>query len=131
MASMQASLLEEAVAGDATAMGEIGSAAHADVLHAGVGLRLVVTRRAVARVLTALLDRAIDPEIAQRWASFIKRGIAAGGSGAVRPLDIEWEDEDLLAEVLGRLDELGDLIDGEMSDAELRQWLGRLETADK
>jgi hypothetical protein len=51
----------------------------------------------------------------------VKRGYIAGAqSAAVQRIDIAFEadHEELLATVIGRLDELGDAIDGEITAAE-------------
>lgn len=57
---------------------------------------------------------------AQRWASFVRRGFVAGDGSRlpVTPLliDYEPEHEDAIVEVIGRLDEIGDVIDGEVPD---------------
>ena len=59
----------------------------------------------------------------------MRRGYVPGsGTSPSNPIDIEYEDEDedAIVEPLARLDELGDLIDGTMSDDELEDWIVKL-----
>ncbi len=74
------------------------------------------------RVLRGLLDDAWTPEQAQEWASFVRRGYVAGRSERpVRPLAIDYDDacEEEIAAVVARLDEIGDVVDGEVSASEI------------
>lgn len=69
-------------------------------------------------VLRGPYDSAFSPELTQAWASFIRRGyVAEPGGGPIRPIDIDYEQayEDDIAETVSRLDEIGDLVDGEVS----------------
>jgi hypothetical protein len=56
----------------------------------------------------------------------MKRGYVRVVDGPVRAIDIRWDPEDAIVEPLGRLDELGDVIDGTMPDEELDDWISRL-----
>lgn len=90
---------------------------------------LVLAVPAVRRVVDSLRSGTISPEVAQAWASFMRRGyIATGAGGAVRPIDIEFEQaaESEIAEVVARLDEIGDAIDGEIGASELADLARRL-----
>jgi hypothetical protein len=63
---------------------------------------------------------------AQKWVSFVRRGyVTYEHAGAVRPLEIEWEasHEDAISQTIAQLDELGDLIDGDLRDGEVPQLL--------
>jgi len=59
----------------------------------------------------------------QQWASFVRWGyvVTAKISGAVRPLDIEFEEawEEEISTVIERIDELGDQIDGSLDRAQI------------
>src|SRR5438128_2120050 len=62
-----------------------------------------------------------DDEV-QRWASFIRRGyLESTDSTPVRPVHIDYQEsrEDAIVEIIGRLDEIGDFIDGYVSDDEV------------
>jgi len=93
---------------------------------------LVLTRDAVRAVLEDLEAGRIIPEQAQQWASFVRRGYVAGNSsdpvGSVVPIDIEYDagDEETIAEVLGRLDEIGDVVDGTLGSDEIGEMIRRL-----
>jgi hypothetical protein len=119
----QVEALRAVMSGDARALGQLDRSALAETASA-LG-PLVLTRAALGRALVALRGGTVTTTEAQRWASFMKRGAGAAGP----PVDIEWEDEDLFADVLMRMDELGDLIDGTMSTAEIDQHLADLTEA--
>ncbi|MGI8916331.1 MAG: hypothetical protein ACR2JY_21590 [Chloroflexota bacterium] len=88
--------------------------------------KLVVTLDAVDGVLRALRDGRVSPQQAQQWASFSRRGYVAGATrGPVGPLRIEYDPlhEDDIVNSISRLDEIGDVIDGEVSDEEINDML--------
>lgn len=110
--------------GDPLSLSVIESLEHHDLLSAAVEVRrqAVVRRSAVVDVLRGLLVGAWTPEQVQAWASFVRRGHIAGRSGLpVRPLDIEYDDacEEEIAAAVSRLDEIGDLVDGEVTTGEI------------
>jgi hypothetical protein len=101
---------------------------------------LVVTKKAVIRVLEGLLAASWTPEQAHVWATFVRWGVAGtwvkgekgrrdlmpiAASVPYFPLDIEFDeaDEDRIVEVVARLDEIGDFIDGHVSTREQHQLL--------
>jgi hypothetical protein len=89
----------------------------------------IVTRSAIARAIEGWRAQARSTEALQAWASFVRRGYVAGTQpGPVQPIDIAYEahHEDLLATVIGRLDELRDAIDGEITAAEADELLAAL-----
>ena len=97
---------------------------------------LVVTPKAVRAVLLALQQQQVPPYLVQQWASFVRRGYFANPDGQpgpatqpIAPIDIEYDlsFEDQIAEIISRLDEIGDLIDGEVTDAEIAIMLQSLE----
>jgi hypothetical protein len=116
-------LLEEALSGDLKRFLSLAAIEHGKLLESSKTLAgLFLTKLAVLNVLNGLKKFNIDPEIAQQWASFMKRGyIAANKATPILPLQIEYkpEDEDSIVEVLARLDELGDVIDGSIDEAEI------------
>jgi hypothetical protein len=63
-----------------------------------------------------------------RRASFARRRYATEGVQPIEPIDIGYEPsrEDDIVEVVGRLDQIGDLVDGDPSEQEQRRWLARL-----
>lgn len=85
---------------------------------------------AVKKVLTSLLQREISPEQAQSWASFVRWGLIATKERPIKAIDIpvQEECEDIILDAISRLDELGDVIDGTVSDPELRELIKVLDT---
>lgn len=123
--------LERAVSGDLAALAlvldhgqrSIGEAASA-------AADLVVTPRAVRSVLNRLRSGSVSPEQVQQWASFVRRGyVAAPGGGPVQPVKIEYERqcEGEIAEIVSRLDEIGDRIDGQIDSEEIDGMLRALD----
>jgi hypothetical protein len=91
--------------------------------------RLVLEPDAVAGVLADLQRGLITTSGAQVWASFVRRGYFSGGLEPVRPIHIDYDEgkEDAMVEAIARLDELGDDIDGEISNDELNELLATLQ----
>jgi hypothetical protein len=90
---------------------------------------LVLGTAAVRRVLTAFAAEATAPSVVQEWASFVRRGfIAPAGTERIAPLQIDYElaFEDEIVEILHRLDEIGDSVDGEVSPDEISAMLQSL-----
>ena len=87
--------------------------------------QLFLTRAAVLNVLTGLKEGTLDPKTVQQWASLMRRGYVGRATEGqpVRPVEIEYEPEfeGPISEVLSRLDELGDIIDGEIDQNELTE----------
>jgi hypothetical protein len=115
--------LERVLRGDLSGLADIESVDHAAVRGAAeaLGEPLVVTRTAAVSVLRGLLDGGYSPGLCQVWASFVRRGYAAPSAGGpVRPLDIEFEEawEDGISTTVSRLDEIGDVVDGEVTTDE-------------
>ena len=56
----------------------------------------------------------MPPELVQGWASFVRRGHLPGVAGPIKPIEIDYDlcAEDQIAEIISRLDEIGDVIDG-------------------
>lgn len=102
------------------------SCTHEQLTQAADGLRLVVGPAAVAKVLRDHVAGLIRSRDAQRWASFLRYGHAVKrGSGPLQPINIDYDPdyEDAIVEALSRLDELGDLVDGELRAGETEQLL--------
>lgn len=124
--------LDRLIRGDLGSLGAIVSAEHTEVLKAAeaLGTPLVIPRTAAISVLRGLVDGTCSPEMAQAWASFVRRGYVTGGAdGPIRPVAIDFEEafEDAISAAVSRLDEIGDLIDGEVTADEalnLLQLLG-------
>lgn len=91
-----------------------------------LGVPLVVSPGAVTAVLQGLDAGVFPPNLVQSWASFVRRGyIEDPNGGPVQPLNIDYEDawEDAIVEAVSRMDEIGDIIDGEISSHEVRNMI--------
>lgn len=119
------------VAGDPGGLSMAKAANHPGLLNAAVRLPpLTIARSALVRVLKSWRSGHCTADEVQQWASFVRRGFIAGAArSAVRPIDIEYDtcDEDLIVEIIGRLDEIGDMVDGEVDDNEREEMLRILE----
>ena len=82
---------------------------------------------AVRRVLSGYAEGRVGREDAQAWASFVRHGYFAGPA-AGQPIDIEYAAaaEMPIVDAVGRLDELGDDIDGEIDADESASLLADL-----
>jgi len=114
--------VDRVVAGDAEALMSLSDVPHDLILDAMAGADLVVDAESVGRVLRDLARRTIDGTAAQRWASFVRRGYIANmrKGGVIKPLMIEYDPrhEEAIAEIVARLDEIGDAVDGEPPNKE-------------
>lgn len=124
--SVDGGLLRAAVEGDLSALGVVLVADHAAIRDASEGAELVVGPSAVCGVLRAFRAGEASAGQVQSWASFVRRGYVAGReAGAVSPVDLAYEGdrEEAIAQVVARLDELGDAIDGIITAEEINQLL--------
>jgi hypothetical protein len=102
----------------------------------GVGVEIgrsrpgqMLTPQGVRRVLMAFRHRKAPPELVQQWASFMRRGyLPDHAPGAVSPVTIDYHQpaESAIVEIIARLDEIGDEIDGEISSEEIDDMLRSL-----
>ena len=104
---------------------------HADLLRAAENLPPIsMSRSALIRVLNEWrMDRYGAFEV-QQWASFVRHGFVVGGrDGPIQPIDIAYDPvaEEVIVEVVGRLTEIGDVIDGTVDDIERQKMLKDLE----
>ena len=118
--------LTAVVAGDAVALEQMAGSP----LPPNPDEPLVLSAEAVVRVLEAFRDDRLDARLAQRWASLMRFGYRddARAPGPVRPVDIDFEQakEDEIVEAVARLDELGDLVDGELHAPEIDELIAAL-----
>lgn len=110
--------------GDPGALAVIESLEHSDLMSVAAELHrpAIIRRSAVVDVLRGFLVEAWTPAQVQAWASFVRRGYVAGRRDCpIRPLDIEYDFacEDEIAAAVSRLDEIGDLVDGDVTSGEV------------
>jgi hypothetical protein len=122
---LSADNLVKAVPGDFEAFAIVIRQPHAAIQACRASLpELVLPAKAVRQVLQAFQHSEITPEEVQKWASFVRRGYVTGTQDeAVIPIDIEFEAsaEDEITDIIARLDEIGDRIDGKIGSDELAQ----------
>lgn len=122
-------LLDRAVGGDPEAVTLMGRFGHAALLEAqsAAGQRLIVTREATVIVLRGLLDHRFAPRAVQEWASLMRWGFIAHPElrGPILPVAIEFDEtcEDAISDIVSRLDEIGDAVDGEVMSSEILEFL--------
>lgn len=118
------------VDGDLNGLATVEAASHRELCDAAEKLpQLLVSSAALERVLESWRRGLFASEDVQRWASFIRRGYVSGRpSGEIRPIEIGYDanDEELIVEIIGRLDEIGDQIDGCVDAHEQEEMLRRL-----
>lgn len=117
-----AAAISAIVEGDLNGLAAVQAATHRQLRDAAAILPpLIISRPALVRVLEDLRCDLFPTEEIQRWASFIRRGYVPGRSqGEIHPIEIKYDanDEALIAEIIGRLDELGDQVDGQIDSHE-------------
>ena len=122
--------LTGAVKGDLHAFEVLLHHGHARITeYAAQSGELVLRPDAVRRVLLALQHGRVSPSLIQRWATFMRWGhIANVSHGPIKPVDIDYDSsaEEQIVEVIARLDEIGDLVDGEINQVEIETMLHTL-----
>jgi hypothetical protein len=115
------------VAGDLECLAAVLATSHRALQDAAANLpRLVVSRSSLTKVLEDRRSGFFSDEDIQRWASFVRRGyVSEGAFDARRPIPIEYdaEDEALIVDIIGRLDEIGEQVDGHIDARELEEML--------
>ena len=115
------SALTRVISGDVIAIATLLDVPHQRVAADTDGISLTVRRESVARVLRNLAQQEITGSQAQQWASFVRYGHVPQPDShePIKPVRIGYEAdyEGAIADVISRLDEIGDLIDGEVPDA--------------
>lgn len=127
--TVRAARVDRAIQGDLNAFAQLlgESGAGVEVVRSRPGQML--TPQGVRRVLTAFRHKQAPPELVQQWASFMRRGyLPDHASGAVSPVTIDYHQpaESAIIEIIARLDEIGDEIDGEISSEEIDDMLRSL-----
>ncbi|MDQ2830146.1 MAG: hypothetical protein M3Y74_14005 [Chloroflexota bacterium] len=122
--------LVAAVAGDLAAFARLHEVSHQALLTAQAQAPSLILRcPALHHILATLSHDRRTTRTIQHWASFVRRGYIVPGDVPIAALDIicDAAHEDTMVDVISRLDELGDLIDGTIDDAELAMMLHQTE----
>jgi hypothetical protein len=129
-------LLAEALAGDASNIGELRAATREQIELAGkaLGGEPLVGRPSVLRVLRDWRDGALSDEQVRWWALFLfigafptewsPYGWRLGGTG--QPIDINYSDDETVNEVVHELKDIGDFDDEGRIRASVGQFIERL-----
>lgn len=129
--------LEAVLRGEPTAMDRIVKTDQGAIQAAGSAIArpLILTREATSNVLKEMAAGRVSPALAQSWASFVRRGYVEGSSERqpILPLMIDFEatGEDAISQAVSRLDEIGDVVDGQVSNDEMIDLLRNLADAAK
>jgi hypothetical protein len=129
-----ADALAAVVAGDLRQLWQVTSATHDDLRGAAATLpSLLVDRGSVLRAVRAWRTGQCSDAELNTWAWLVRGGAIPYRSGtqSFRAIEINYEveHEDLITDVVGRLSELGDLVDGRMDDTEVERILADLDRA--
>lgn len=114
--------VELLVDADTSQLALVRSRTRAELLDACRDARLVVTRDAALSALRQLLHGDVPASDIQAWASFVR------WSHLDIDYDPAWEDD--IVEVVGRLDEIGDIIDGVVTRGEILNLMQLMGVAD-
>lgn len=119
--------LNDALLGATSAVNDLEGEDWADLRTAAAQPALILTAHAVAAVFSNYIEGQASRIDVQRWAALMRWGYVAGRSNQALDITFEPSHEDAIVEALARLDELGDVIDGEISAAEADELLRGLE----
>lgn len=125
--------LEAVLRGEPAAMETIVRTDHQAIRAAGatIAAPLTLTRGATSNVLNEMAAGGVSPELAQAWASFVRRGYVerSGVDQPISPLAIEFETarEEAISQAVSRLDEIGDVIDGQVDKDQVLDLLRNLQ----
>ena len=128
-ASETSKIVAEFLDGNAALASAVYAMPQEELRKSVAGRELVLTKQAVIRVLRDLRAGRVAPRDVQRWASFVRRGFAAPAQGPLVPLDVDYDPrfEDDIVEAVGRMDEIGDVVDGRLTPDEIDEHLVRLD----
>jgi hypothetical protein len=132
MMSLRPDDVERVVDGDLSGVAAIQAALQDDLQAAwNSSSKPVLTAAAVRRVVNELVAGTAEPNLVQLWASFLMWGHLQTVGRPIRPIDVEYESayEDQIIEAIAVLEQIGDLIDGNPDELQLRQLVADLSSA--
>lgn len=83
---------------------------------------IIMTKQYIYNALQNFKNGKSKQSDLQEWASFIRRGyLPSPKSTSISPLKIDYqrEDEDVIVEVIAKLDQIGDKVDGKISKSDV------------
>ena len=90
---------------------------------------LNLSKSSLIKILIDLESNRDHSEEIQNWASFIRRGYSKNDNYVeIDPILIEYneDEEEVMSDIISRLDELGDEIDGDISSEEILLFIEQL-----
>ena len=127
-------VLDSVLAGGVSDVLELKRFTHNEIQDAARSVHLLVRARALETAVQSWRNGDVSDDAINQWASFIRRGYLTGvPPGPIVPLKIAYEQkcEDAMVEVIARLDELGELIDGTVSQEEKEEMLRHLDASSR
>lgn len=116
--------------GDFSSFSLIRTAPHANLFNSAKSINnLTLCRSAIVKILEDWREGVLTDENVHEWASFMRRGyIPNQNITAIKPIDIIYchSHEEIIAEIISKLDQIGDKIDGTISDNDRRHFLKKL-----
>lgn len=130
--------LRKAVEGDLQAFEKLKKQSHHQLLTYKERLnKLTLKPDAVSLVLKKLKEGKVAPTVVQEWASFVRRGYVANTDlsaiktkpSAIQAIAIEYDPyhEHEIVDAIARLDEIGNIVDGEVTNNEIDLMLMNLD----
>lgn len=116
--------LKELVEGDLTHLQTILSTPHVNLLEARKHMTIMCLQKsALVKVLTSLKEHRTSSTQVQQWASLMRRGYVGcnNRSSPIVPMEIDYSTnaENVIVDVLERLDELGDVVEGTLNPTDI------------
>ena len=125
-------IIELSIQGQIESLDQLLEYSHAQLLEASLRLspsERTLTKKNLYRLLIEFQKGQFSDTKIQLWATWIRHGFLPNhGAGPIKPVDIEYESEheELINEVTLRLEELGEVVDGEISSNELSAMISQL-----
>lgn len=122
--------LEVVVRGDMSRLAKLAHHGHDDLRRAwSKSSHPQLTARTVLNVLVALRRGDVSPKQVHQWAGFLFSGYSGSTTLPLKPLDFEYDpaDEDRISEIIMRLEQMEDAVDGPISLPELDRLISKME----
>jgi hypothetical protein len=122
--------LEIVIRGDLSPLPKLARHSHEDLRRAwSHSSHPKLTVRTVLRVLNALRRGEVAAKQVHEWAGFLFSGYSSSATFPLKRLDFEYDpvDEDRIAEIVMRLEQMEDAVDGPISRDELDRMISKLE----
>lgn len=122
--------VELVVRGDLSRLPKLAQHNHEDLRRAWAqSSHPQLTARTVLDVLLGLRRGDVTAKQAYQWAGFLFSGYGGSSELPVKPLDFEYDpkDQDRISQIIMRLEQMEDAVDGPISEAELDRMISLME----